>query len=694
MVGRLASHKASFYKAGLVLLVLVVLLASGCQSASPQPGGAGPEVIDSTSSPASPTSTPVIPTTSPSPSPAIPTASPASPSPSPTISPANPTGPTSVPAALPSAEPTSPVVASAVPGPSHSDRVTYVGVNDVQDVSFALDGSLWVATTGGAAHWDLETDTYAQYGTADGLPSFYITGVAPSPDGSVWFATLGGVSRLSGSTWTTWSEADGLVSNTAQSIAVSADGEVWVGTTEGIGRFDGDRWTAYLAGTRAYDGAVAPNGDLWFAGHGAGAIRYEPGDDQWTMYNEADGQPLAGVTALDVGPDGSVWIYENWQGIYRLAAPVPSNPGEAQWERVQGQVAFVCAIAVAADGTPWLGTCGSMHSSFGNLMREQGGNWQEIEGWHELGKPPIRAIALGPGDAMAVGTDLGFAVRQGGAWRTLRGGPGRNEITAVAVMPDGDAWFGFGNDQSSPAGGGASRFDGETWQYSLDDANVRVLAVAPDGTLWAGAGCSVHQFDGGTWHEMAACGVLGPGNVIDLAFGPDGAVWAATGTSLNRWDGESWQDVGKMALSIAAAQDGTVWVSGWEGGEDSYYVAYYDGSEWTKVLDRLLASLTVMPDGSVWGLDGERGLVRFDGESWEPVAGADDSSAYGLLAVAPDGTLWLSGPAGLAHLDSGAWTSYSQQIEGVRSMAVAPDGSIWLGTGGGAVHFEPDQTSP
>jgi ligand-binding sensor domain-containing protein len=584
--------------------------------------------------------------------------------------------------------------------PAGSGWTAYLGVNDVQGLAFAPDGALWAATSGGAVRWDLAAGSYTQYTVADGLASdtgqglaaTYATGVALAPDGSIWFATLGGVSHRLGTTWTSYTTANGLVSNAVQSIAVTAEGQVWVGTIDGASRFADGTWTTYLPGVRAWKVAVAPDGAVWGANQGAGVSRYSPADDAWISYTEADGVPLQGVTALAVGPAGDVWVYENWEGVYRLAAAATPGAGDKQWQKVWEHTALVCSLAVAPDGTPWIGTCGSMHNTFGTLLQGllqgQADSWQEIEGWHELGHPGIRAIAFGPGDTMAVGTEKGLAVRQDGAWHTLRGGPTRNKVTAVAVTPDGAAWFGFGDDPSSGAGGGVSRFDGQTWHYALGDANVRVLAVALDGALWAGTGCGIQRFDGAAWQEMAVCADLGPGNVLDLAFGPGGEVWAATGLSLVRFDGQAWQDMGKMVRSIAVAPDGSLWASGWEGGQDSYYVARFDGSSWSQVLDRALLALAVTPDGVVWGLDDERGLVRFDGDAWEPVAPAAGSSAYGYLVVAPDGALWLRGQTHLARLDGEAWTTYPT-VEGVKSMAIAPDGTVWLGTGNGVVRFEP-----
>ncbi len=626
----------------------------------------------------------------------------ASPTSAPTVPPLAQPSPTApVPAASPLAQP-SPSAPAPTPEPATplpEGAAVYLGVNDVLDLAFAPDGTLWTATGGGVAHWDLSTDTYVQYTAADGLASNYVTGVAVAPapqggtSGSLWFSTGAGVSRFDGETWTTYTVADGLAAGTPQAIAVTPEGEVWVGTTDGVSRYRDNTWTSYLPGLRAWQVAVAPGGNLWFTNHGAGVNRYSPADDTWTAYTDVGDLPLQGATVLAVGPDGEVFVYENWQGVFRFDG--------SQWQKVQDHVALVCAIDVAPDGTPWIGTCGSMHSTFGNLFHGQGNGWTEVEGWHEMGRPAIHAIAFGPGGALAVATELGLAVRQDGAWRTLRGGPARNRVTAVAVTPDGAAWFGFGDDQFSPAGGGLSRFDGQTWQYALGDENVRVLSVAPDGALWAGAGCSVRRFDGHAWQVVAECGDLGVGNVLGFAFGPGGEVWVATGTSLARYDGQTWQDMEKMVHSIAMTPGGTLWASGWEGAQDSYFVARFDGSTWTKTLDSSLNSLVATPDGVVWGIDGERGLVRFDGEAGAQVLGADGQPVYGSLTVAPDGALWVKGQGGLTRFDGSAslttggqgWAVYPA-VEGVQAMAVTPDGMVWLGASGGVVRFDSGKVHP
>jgi len=294
----------------------------------------------------------------------------------------------------------------------------YPGVNDVQAAVFAPDGALWAATTAGVVRWNLADGTYSLYTGAEGLASNLATDVAIAPDGSIWAATLGGVSHLEGGRWISHTQADGLVSNAIQAIAVTSGGQVWAGTTEGASLFDpsaalpgppartgrtgGESWTTYLAGARVWDLDVAPDGTVWFAADGMGVSRYSPGDDAWTTYTPAEGLPGLNVTTIASGPTGDAWVYVPWEGVYHFDG--------ARWQRVQAHNGLVCALAVEADGTPWIGGCGSLHYSSGSLIHGQADGWAEMAGWHEMGTPPVQAIALGPDGKIAVGTDLGICI--------------------------------------------------------------------------------------------------------------------------------------------------------------------------------------------------------------------------------------------------------------------------------------------
>jgi hypothetical protein len=290
--------------------------------------------------------------------------------------------------------------------------------------------------------------------------------------------------------------------------------------------------------------------------------------------------------------------------------------------------------------------------------------------------------------------------------------------TTIAVA-EANVWVGFGS--SSGIGGGVWRYDGEKWEtftqangFPIGDG-VQVLRTAPDGSVWAGAGCQVARLAGGLWTKMAGCETL-RGHVTDIDFTPDGATWVASMLELSRFDGQVWTSYGKLVHDLAVGPDGALWVSGWEGSQTSFYVARLDGVEWTTydtmdLLGHGVGSIAVTPDGDVWGDAGEHGIVRYDGETWRhtDTAGAASlpftwegaaslpSTWAGLpdsgnrrLVVGPDGVLWVASYEGLAYLDSDRWTAHEAGIGG-KALAFGPDGTLWLGTPDGVVHLHPQR---
>jgi ligand-binding sensor domain-containing protein len=562
----------------------------------------------------------------------------------------------------------------------------YTGVNDVQAVAWDAGGYLWAATTHGVVRWDPASDTATRYGAADGLPSGPINDVAAAPDGSVWVAASGGVSRFDGARWTTYTRADGLPSDGLLAVAVAPDGTVWVGASNGIAAWDGASWTHHHNGPAAWDLDVAPDGQVWAAFGASGLGHYVPAQDAWTILTSAPGVQSLNVQAVAVGPGGELWVAVLWDGVYRTEG--------AEWQKIGDPGGMVCGLAVAADGIPWIATCGSLHYSAGSVRSLAGREWVDRTAGDGLGEPAVRAVALGPTGQVAAGTETGLKLRQAGIWRMLRSGPVRNSVTAVAVELDGAVWLGYGDGSSDAAGGGVSRFDGRQWDHSLGDANVQALALAADGSLWAGTGCSVQRLDGQTWRQMAGCDQV-HGNVVDLAAAPDGAVWVAALMGLGWLDGQSWTPFDRLVHSVAVGPDGTVWVAGWEGTPSSWYVARRDGGEWTtyNTVDAFggsLASLAVTADGALWGMAGQKGLARFDGRAWtfQMVVDGLPLNSGGVVAVAPDGTLWVGTLGGLARWDGLRWQAYPSP-NGVAAVAFAPDGMLWLGTTDGLVRFQP-----
>ena len=223
-----------------------------------------------------------------------------------------------------------------------------------------------------------------------------------------------------------------------------------------------------------------------------------------------------------------------------------------------------------------------------------------------------------------------------------------------------------------------------------------MLRVAPDGVLWAGAGCTVTHFNDQTWHTVDPGCKNTRGVVLDIAFTTDGAVWIAGPFNLARFNGESWTDFDRMAHSLAVALDGVMWVSGWEGLQSSYYVGRFDGTAWTihnavELFREPVGKITVTPDGVVWGATKKHGVVRFDGQAWKQYTTADGLPSNRIIdfSVAPDGMVWAITDRGVARFGGDVWLPVNGISGGINVMAFAPDSSVWFGTSSGVVHYQP-----
>lgn len=304
----------------------------------------------------------------------------------------------------------------------------------------------------------------------------------------------------------------------------------------------------------------------------------------------------------------------------------------------------------------------------------------------------VLALAIDPRqpDIVWSGTEGGGAI----AWNRRTGAFAQHAFPNQMGMPSnrvqdiafgrvpGEAWL--------ATEGGVARTSGATWTAwtsadGLPEDDVRAIAVAPSGVVWAGTRASgLASWDprSGAWttwptvpFDPAAPGPFdGPGAaaVADLAIGADGRVWVAHGRQA---------DPSRPALSSFDPRAGT-----WD---HVGPVGPAGNPERGPVTDQILA-LAVDGSGALWAGTWARGVLRFDGERWRTFGADDGPCARTVPALASRGAIvWAScaeerGGAGAARWDGSTWTSWPDAGGGALLLAVAAgaDGGAVLGANG------------
>jgi hypothetical protein len=254
------------------------------------------------------------------------------------------------------------------------------------------------------------------------------------------------------------------------------DGDDRYGEPIGNGNLDGT----------VNDVAAAPDGTLWIATY-QGVVTWD--GLSFGLHTTADGLPSDEALGIAAAPDGTVWVATTggtarWDGA-----------GWTAWTAINGLPAdWTTSVAAAGGDDAWIGT------SVG-IAHWDGLAWTT---WGpDQGLPPsvVTSLAL-DGAALWIGTVHGAARLDGGAvtvYDASSSGLLSNWVTAVAVAPDGTAWF--GHDHNFFAHGGLSTFDGSAWSsdslLATGGVAVRDLALSPTGELWAAT-------SGGLFHRGPA----------------------------------------------------------------------------------------------------------------------------------------------------------------------------------------------
>ena len=117
-------------------------------------------------------------------------------------------------------------------------------MNWIKDSKVASDGTIWLSTIEGLAHFDPTADKWSINGwphSYDVLPNVDTSALAIGPDQSIWIGTtsynhplvLHFMPNARGGIWRTFDDRDGIPNaDEIKAIAVTPDGRVWLGSDE------------------------------------------------------------------------------------------------------------------------------------------------------------------------------------------------------------------------------------------------------------------------------------------------------------------------------------------------------------------------------------------------------------------------------------------------------------------------------
>lgn len=226
--------------------------------------------------------------------------------------------------------------------------------NEIHSITQSEDGNLWIVSEQGIQAINPLTNTTVRQFTRDESKLTAATRevLHASPEGGIWYGAIG-ASYFNGLGWTSYTVADGLAGSLVQAIATDSQGRTWFGTEAGLSIWNGSEFFNLTeASNLPHNQIIALLADdemMWISAVDAGLLRFERNQLRlFTMENSA--LPSNTITALARSAEGELLVGHN-RGLSRLQGerfvPIPELNGYA-----------VRALAVAPDGTIWVGTNG------------------------------------------------------------------------------------------------------------------------------------------------------------------------------------------------------------------------------------------------------------------------------------------------------------------------------------------------
>ncbi len=598
----------------------------------------------------------------------------------------------------------------------HEDGLQSLAVTSlVQDHT----GYIWTGTE----TWLLRYDgtRFRAFDADTGLPGpCQIDALAVAHDNALWAATCGKLARGVSGRFSVVPAAFKIEVTGTQSLADDGHGNMYVATTKGLwiasppnspsATLPPLRRPAFSQGDAPVYGLYFdPNGTFWF-GCGNGLCELRNGIV--TTWGTESGLTAGHWAAIQMDRSGNLWV----------------RSGEHLFVRKQNSPRFVPHDAkLPASGRPALGLDWAgrlLVPTDDGLQRQLGDGWEQIDNHKGLLENDICCVLNDHEGSLWIGSaGAGLSRLAGhGEWEAWLDGDGLpdNSIWAIEGSGNGTLWLGSNK--------GLTELDtihhtSRTWPSVTPAHSKRVFGVAreADGSIWSDGQMGstlthLYPKDGRIFRydleppssnnrleevlidhtgQIWACGRKAiyrsrstkPGKVhfervdpsqfqatgfVTITDDTAGNIWVTSNKGLLRWDGSAWslfttKDglLDNETYNVAAAADGSVWVSYWRplGISHMRFSSGTHHAEHFTVADGLIGNdtnfLGIDRNGWVWQGSDSGISVRRNGK-WDQITTAD-------------GLAWDDCNRNAFHVD---------------------DNGVWIGTSRGLARFRPVKYQP
>lgn len=185
--------------------------------------------------------------------------------------------------------------------------------NTILDIIEDDQSNVWFGTRGeGAVRYDGKRFTY--FGLNEGMSNNTILTLEKDQWGNIWLGTEGGgICKFTPNSFQHITQKQGLAHNSVRTVLEDHTGSLWLGTQRAdISRYKGGQFTHYkledIGPSWIISSLADQYGKLWFGTFGGGVIRYDPVNEQFTQFSEAQGLCKKNVEQLLEDKTGNLWI--------------------------------------------------------------------------------------------------------------------------------------------------------------------------------------------------------------------------------------------------------------------------------------------------------------------------------------------------------------------------------------------------